>query len=420
MQIMKPSVLSFLLSFLILGVFFASCEKSKDEPEPPLEKSKRTVLVYLVGKNSISSHLEDDYEEIKEGFSKLKSSEDFNLLVFISNSGNFYIPRLLKLEKNEEGLVIEKIINTYNSSKDFNSTNVDVMQDILIDAYSSYPSESYGLVMESHADGWMPYPSIKVRAFGDDRKKSINITDLAKVLETVTHNIGAKLDYILFDACFMQSIEVAYELRHSVKHIIGSATEIPGPGGPYDILVPSLFDLNTNYSKQILDSYFEYYNEMYTGSPSTLSWTMGVALSSIDLQYIEKLTEQTKQLLTSTFDIKETIDLSKSRVPFYDNRGSASSPYSYTHFYFDIYYFMEYFLVDENKGLFEEWKKIFNQLVYSRNTPLVYTAHPGRMFSVEGTHGLSFYIPRTGYEPMTEHYKTHQWYRSGGWSDLGW
>lgn len=413
---MKPSILSALLAFFLLGLVFTSCEKSDPEPQP--KKSKRTVLVYLVGKNDISGHLEDDYEEIKEGFSKLKSNEDFNLLVFISNTGSFVTPTLLKLESNKEGRVIEKIINTYNSSVEFNSTDSDVMRDILIEAYSRYPSESYGLVLESHADGWMPYPSIKARWFGDDRKKSITITDLAKVLETVTHSIGTKLDYILFDACFMQSIEVAYELRNSVKHLIGSPTEIPGPGGPYDILVPSLFDLSANYSKHILDSYFEYYNELYTGYRSTLSWTMGVALSTIDLQYLEKFTEQTKQLLTSTFDIRETLDLSE--IPYYDNRGGSSSYYSYKHFYFDIYYFMEYFLVDQNKNLFAEWQKTFNQLVYYRTTPEVYTARPGKMISMEDTHGLSFYIPRLGYEPMTEHYKTHQWYRAGGWSDLGW
>lgn len=411
---MKPSILSALLAFFLLGLVFTSCEKSDPEPQP--EKSKRTVLVYLVGKNDISGHLEKDYKEIKEGFVNFNEDKDYNLLVFISLEYNYSTPQLIKLEKDNAGRVVENVVKTYDYK--INSTNPAVMQSVFLDAFSLYPSQSYGLVMESHADGWMPYPSIKVRSFGDDNGESINITDLAKVLETVTHSIGTKLDYILFDACFMQSIEVAYELRNSVKHIIGSATEVPGPGGPYDILVPSLFDLSTNYSKHILDSFFEYYNELYTGYHSTLSWTMGVALSSIDLQYLEKFTEQTKQLLTSTFDIRETLDLSE--IPYYDNRGGSSSYYSYKHFYFDIYYFMEYFLVDQNKNLFAEWQKTFNQLVYYRTTPEVYTAHPGKMISMEDTHGLSFYPPPVGYEFMIEHYKTHQWYRVGGWSDLGW
>lgn len=413
---MKPSVLSFLLSFLLLGFLFTSCEKS--DPEPQREKSKRTVLVYLIGKNTIYNDLKTDYNEIKEGFSKLNNEEDFTLIVFISISKYYIVPQLIKLEKDKQGRVVEKILETYDEQ--MNSTDPDVMRDILIDAYSKYPSESYGLVMESHADGWLPYPSIKVRAFGDDNGKAINITDLAKILENVTNNIGTKLDYLLFDACFMQSIEVAYELRHSVKHLIGSPTEVPGPGGPYNVLLPSLFDLSTNCSKKILDSYFDYYAPKYVDDAlknSNDNWTGGIALSSIDIQYIEELTQITRQLLS--YLQKENIYLKE--LPFYDLRRSGD--YSSLRFYHDIYAFLESVNINDEdyKLLFNEWKSIYYQMVYYRHTPKIYSSHDRyNLFSVEGTHGLSFYIPRLGYEPMTEHYKTHQWYRAGGWSDLGW
>ena len=45
-------------------------------------------------------------------------------------------------------------------------------------------------------------------------------------------------DFIMFDACFMMSVEVAYEVRNYTDYYIGSPTENPGPGAPYDKVVP--------------------------------------------------------------------------------------------------------------------------------------------------------------------------------------
>ena len=66
----------------------------------------------------------------------------------------------------------------------------------------------------------------------------MNIEDLVTILsaDAVPH-----FDFVLFDACFMQSIEVAYALRNFTDYYIGSPTEIPGPGARYDVLVPALF-----------------------------------------------------------------------------------------------------------------------------------------------------------------------------------
>ena len=62
---------------------------------------------------------------------------------------------------------------------------------------------------------------------GADGNRYMNISDLVTILsaDAVPH-----FDFVLFDACFMQSIEVAYALRNFTDYYIGSPTEIPGPG----------------------------------------------------------------------------------------------------------------------------------------------------------------------------------------------
>ena len=56
----------------------------------------------------------------------------------------------------------------------------------------------------------------------------MNIEDLVTILsaDAVPH-----FDFVLFDACFMQSIEVAYALRNFTDYYIGSPTENTWTGG---------------------------------------------------------------------------------------------------------------------------------------------------------------------------------------------
>ena len=51
----------------------------------------------------------------------------------------------------------------------------------------------------------------------------MNIEDLKSVLQKAPH-----FDFIMFDACFMQSVEVAYELRDYCDYYIGFPAENPG------------------------------------------------------------------------------------------------------------------------------------------------------------------------------------------------
>lgn len=42
-----------------------------------------------------------------------------------------------------------------------------------------------------------------------------------------------KMEYILFDDCYMSSLEAAYDLRHVTRHLIACPTEIMAYGMPY-------------------------------------------------------------------------------------------------------------------------------------------------------------------------------------------
>jgi hypothetical protein len=53
--------------------------------------------------------------------------------------------------------------------------------------------------------------------------------------------IPYKLDFIIFDACFMGSVEVCYELKDKAEYIVASPTEILSPGFVYSSMMQHLF-----------------------------------------------------------------------------------------------------------------------------------------------------------------------------------
>lgn len=72
-----------------------------------------------------------------------------------------------------------------------------------------------------------------------------------------------KLDFLIFDACFMSCVEVAYDLRHAAQYIIASPTEIMGDGFPYGTVAP-LFFRETLDPQAICSAFVDHYRNLTT------------------------------------------------------------------------------------------------------------------------------------------------------------
>jgi len=101
---------------------------------------------------------------------------------------------------------------------------------------------------------------------GTTTKYQTDITSLAK---GITMAGIKKMEYILFDNCYMSSIEVAYELRNVTNYLIASPTEIMAYGMPYAVVGEYLFG-KTNY-KAVCNGFYSFYS---TYGWSTL-WNIG-------------------------------------------------------------------------------------------------------------------------------------------------
>lgn len=301
------------LLFCMMGLF-AACGQEENipdpkQPEPKPEMGSRTVVAYIAADNSLSSFSTKDLNEMLEGIKDVDTRTN-NMLVYIDR-GNVE-PLLIRICRNMENTIIKDTVQTYDIHR--NSVGIEEMTEVLSSVVEQFPAEGYGLILWSHGDGWIPSSSVDTRWIGQDtdsgmKDKRMNIADLHTVLKKLP-----RLDYLFFDACYMQSIEVVYELRDCADYFIGSPTEIPGPGAPYQDVVPQLFAKN-NAAVSIAGSYFDFYNNLYNGGEGMSNdiWTGGVSLAVLESSKLEALAAATCQL-----PIYTSREINTAKIQCYD------------------------------------------------------------------------------------------------------
>lgn len=242
-------------------LMFIACS-SDDAPKP--DPAHRTVLVYIGAENSLYSYVSDDLDEMIQGAGDIPASD--NLLVYVDDRST---PRIYKIGM-EKGKGTSSVVKEY--STDLCSSDPAVLRDVCRWVTENYSAASYGLVLWSHANGWLPAQEVRdTRSIITDNNNNtssnsgpeMEISALKEVLMEVFGNKG--LDFILFDACFMQSVEVAYEFRNVAQWLVATPAEMPGTGSPYDKLIKSIFAssvdvegiVNTYYNEYVNDSDYE-------------------------------------------------------------------------------------------------------------------------------------------------------------------
>lgn len=164
-------------------------------------------------------------------------------------------------------------------------TTAEGITAILNDVKAAAPAEVYAMVIGCHGMGWLPVRNEKVRSSGGWKthweyegvpktryfggttaEYQTEIRDLADGIA----GAGLKMEYILFDDCYMSSIEVAYELKDVTDYLIGSTSEIMAYGMPYARIGQYLRGA-TDY-RAVCDGFYDFYST-YTTPCGTLAVT---------------------------------------------------------------------------------------------------------------------------------------------------
>ena len=262
---MKGLLYWFLTIALLL---LCACEK-EEEPQVPLVAG-RTVLVYFAADNNLSGSVEGDIAAMEEGLLHT-DMHNGNLLVYVDKKGQS--PQLLRLVQ-EGDSIRRELIEEY--AIDHASATAERLRQVLRQVTDSYPSDRYGLVLWSHGTAWLPadYKNY-LRSFGTDTGNHfMSVNDLTAALSDY------HFDFLLFDACYMASLEVAYALRHCTDYLIASPTEVLADGFPYQLFMQDLFTPEANVV-DIATQFYTYYQSSY----GTVSVTKTAELADLATAY---------------------------------------------------------------------------------------------------------------------------------------
>lgn len=367
------------MALVLASIFMlTSCDKS-DEPLLP----HRTILVYMAANNSLGRDGYDrkDIDEMLQAVKAGALGKTDRLLVFRA---------AVSLNKSLVEIKRDGTIDTLRIyDKTANSVDSDFMLGVFQDAKSIAPNSEYGLIMWSHAMGWTENgttdlgPSLSPKTWGEDGNRSMNITTLGRVLK------ASPWDWIYFDCCFMGSVEVLYEIRNSVSHVVASATEVPLDGMPYDKNLHLLFAQEADLEGAAQNT-FEYY---------------------------DALSGQARTATIAVYDMSQIERLARATVPIY-REAKIYSPSDFynlpldvrtTHLFYDFGVYMRGISISNelSPGLYENWLDAWQSAVpYYRATPYLWDTVDLSQFT-----GISTFIPRSAAMLTYCNYNTTSWYK---------
>ena len=270
------------------------------------------------------------------------------------------------------------------------------MRTVIADAKEAAPADDYGLVLWSHATGWLNDSGviddgssrsaggspalISPLWFGADGMpaKKMSIASLARALE------GHHFSFIYFDCCHMATVEVAYELRHAADRIVASPTELGVEGMPYNRNLACFFLPKADIDAAAANT-FDY----YMTNPS-----YGCAITVLDTRAIDRLAASTRSILAAF-----PYPADYSRVPYFRKVIMTTG-------IFDLADYIEARCTDPQR--LTEWRRDFDAVVTSfRTTDKVYFLDASRF------HGLGTQIVESAGDADVYDYTATSW-----WTDV--
>lgn len=290
MQIKKTCSLIIATLFIVVGV---SCSNgdSPDGPDVPVTPVGQTVFMFFPWSNSLLSDFRRTVEDMQTVVAE-RSMKNERIMVFMATSEREAV--LFELKK-QNGRCLTDTLRRY-SDRPF--TSRQWLTSLFSEVMTLAPASRYGMVVGCHGLAWVPVQGqrnarkrlgsqekideennlykeeridkegelnnlmhfevqgpVTTRFIGGTYPETqIETTDLADAMA----DAGLHTEYILFDACYMSSVEVAYELKDITHYLIASPTEVLSYGFPYITMGKHL--LGTPNYKGIVNSFISFYS----------------------------------------------------------------------------------------------------------------------------------------------------------------
>ena len=420
--------------FLYLTVAIVLGLLSSCKPETEyifLQKHPRAHVMMCFGFNNLSSSLAEDIRDLEKGFIPGSAPLDNYLFVFSHLVESSYStpssPKLQRIYLGPDGNPMKETLLEMEPGTI--SNRAECIREVLEFLKEKYPEiESFGVLMSSHGTGWTPpgycttgyknegnsdYIEWRRSAFSGTylsgeylyepvpgvKSMGYTVTDVNPTVayETDIREIADllpfKLDYIIFDACFMGGVEVACEFRDKCNFVVASQTEILSDGMDYTTMISDLLEGNRADLVSLATNYFNHYN-LSSGSKRSAT------ISVVDCSKLGTLAAVCRNLFRNYDISKDNVDASKLQKYFY---------YTNHAWFYDLYSIVQAAGASETELSDLQWA-LDECILYKAATPTF--ALYG--FPIDTHSGLSMYLPEKERTQLNSYYRELTWNKLTG------
>ena len=426
--------------FVLASLLIFSCskdnnfDKEKEQPKPSGETSteqtrtvalphNKVMILYSAGFHNLSGDQKRNIDELEGGYLPYKLNNDDILLVFARNTkayGRYSVPSspvLIRMSRDKEGNAVRDTLKTW--PEETLAANAGTMKEVLTYVKERFPAASYGMVFSSHGTGWLPQgyyehgtsidfedvwsASRQHRSIGmdvTDKGAGLIVTEMS--VDAMAEAIPMRLDYLLFDACLMGCVEVAYAFRDKVKLMGFSPTEVLSEGCDYTTMSSLLLGKKSD-PQAVCSSYIEKYLAKSGNSRSA-------SISVVKLEYMDDfagvcktLFEKYRSELAAIKVRSETIKSDGYTVRKYTPQNYFTGEHRW---FYDLRSILVTAGVSEmDLGLFDA--ALAKVVVYENHTPNFLVNSSFQFYSCCG---LSMFLPSDNKEEkLAAYYKNLSW-----------
>ena len=370
-----------LLLFLLVAI--TACKSDEDTSQQPTT-SEKTIFVFMPNSDNLYSDFLSNISGMKSAIVNKGGLGNTRLIIFIAKDRQNSALINIKYEK---GVCQQDTLENFTSP-----TYLTTMgRTELLNKVKQYaPAKRYGMIVGCHGTGWIPKRSAQKKISsryigGMTSAYQINIDEFA---QSIT-DAGMKMQFILFDDCYLSCIEVAYDLKNATDHIIASTSEIMQYGMPYHTIYGRLMDAEPDY-KAVCDDFYDFY------SKSRYPYgTIGVT----DCRYIDEMAAVMRNInATHVFDESLEGDIQ-------DLDGKTFTP---TIFYdFDDYVRQ---LCGNDATAYSQYADVMQRLVpYKAATQYIYSGPKETATKINHFSGMAVSDPSTNNEVKDSKKNTNWW-----------
>ena len=418
---------------------------AEEKSRVPSSESRRVLLLYAAGYNNLSSYIRANIESLVTGYLPSDGRRENVLLVFSKlrapggGSSTPVRPSLVRLYRDAGGTPVADTLLTW--PEETLAASPKTVNEVLAYVRDTFPAAGYGMIFSSHATGWLPAgyfenpgryddddtdfdmfearsgrkelpaspfrdpvpvpyvepeadPSLPaVKSIGQEVVTTGHSTSSYEMeIEEFAAAIPMHLDYLLFDACLMGCIEVAYALRDACGQVGFSPTEVLAEGFDYTTLASRLLEGAQADPLAVCRDYFNRYDQE-TGAMRSATITL------VDCSRLEELAGVCADLFDRYRDGLAAVNPSAVQRYFREDK----------HWFYDLED-----ILDKAGASPADLSRLQDAVAASIRYKAATEQFMSASFKIKVYSGYGMYLPANGSAYLDAYYRNLSWNRATG------